>query len=267
MRTATVVVITVTRGRPLLLRRATESLLNQDWTGDLLHLIVVDACEPTVEEARQLSESSPGCIEWISVPRIEEQTFGPSHLARLRNLAVRLVDSKWVAFLDDDNRWAPDHLRTLVDCAAWTGCPAVHSHRYLLHRDGSPYLEQRMPWKRDAAQGVRLYDELCQKGIFEPGSNVVRDRAQKNDSHDTAQMVDMGEWLFSRPLLLEHPFEETYTYEDWVNVIPEDNKLLQRLVRHGVPTATTGRPTLYYYLGGYSNAFNEDSATSCVWTP
>jgi hypothetical protein len=69
-------------------------------------------------------------------------------------------------------------------------------------------------------------------------------------------MVDTSEWLFERDLLLQIRFCEEYSYEDWVEVRPEDNKLLRSLVAEGVPIACTHAPSLRYYLGGYSNAFS-----------
>jgi len=39
----------------------------------------------------------------------------PSGIAAARNSGVRQVDSEWVAFLDDDDRWHPDRLRAQVD--------------------------------------------------------------------------------------------------------------------------------------------------------
>jgi hypothetical protein len=75
-------------------------------------------------------------------------------------------------------------------------------------------------------------------------------------------MVDTSEWLFTREQALATPFGETFTRDDWKNVIGEDNKLLRALIDGDVPVASSHLPTLHYVLGGFSNAFageKEDS--------
>jgi len=123
----------------------------------------------------------------------------------------------------------------------------------ILWRDGNPYLESRMPWKRDLEESKRLYTELCIKGVFQPGSNIMRDRADPWDHPDPVRTVDTGEWLLERALLLEHPFCEYYTDADLAEMTTEDDKLLQTLVEHRIRIVCSELPTLRYYLGGYSN--------------
>ncbi|MGH8903839.1 MAG: glycosyltransferase family 2 protein [Egibacteraceae bacterium] len=262
--TEAITVITVTRERPALLRRAIRSVLVQDYRGPTTHLVLVDGCPATISWLRS---ARPGPLSWMMVPRCPGQRSGPARLAKLRNLAVRLVKTRWMAFLDDDNEYEINHLSSLMACAQSSGSPAVHSQRTICWSDGQPYLEQRMPWKRDKQLGGLIYKDLCDKGVFTPGSNVVRDRADPKGHPGPARMVDTSEWLFRRRLLLEMPFSETYSLQDWMEVIPEDNKLLQRLVAEEIPIVGTGLPTLRYYLGGYSNAFEGGEATGGLWQP
>jgi hypothetical protein len=79
-------------------------------------------------------------------------------------------------------------------------------------------------------------------------------------------MVDTSEWLFERELLLHVPFCEVYDHRDWLDVVPEDNKLLTTLVELGIPIACTHMPSLRYYLGGYSNSFTgEERGSTLAW--
>lgn len=258
-------VITITRGRPALLGRAIASVGAQTYAGPITHRILVDDCPATASMLTKLVEAPGSAFEWQFVPRVEHDLDGPARLARLRNMAVRDAASDYVAFLDDDNEFEPNHLGSLVAGALVTGSRAVHSWRRLYQADGTPYLEPRMPWKRDSDEGKRLYQELRTKGVYVPGSNVVRDRADPQGHPDPARTVDMGEWLFDRTLLLEFPFPEHYSHQDWLDVIPEDNKLLQSLIDHNVRIVSTRLPTLRYYLGGYSNAFSPEATPSTVW--
>lgn len=260
--TTAITVITVTRARPALLLRAIESVCRQDYRGRLEHLILIDECPVTTAVLHTVARQVPG-LSWRQIPRSPHERSGPPRLARLRNAAVRLAATPWVAFLDDDNQYEESHLSSLLACAQATGFPAVHSERTLQHPDGSPYLEPRMPWERDPAEGRRIYAQLRDKGVFVPGSNVVHDRADPQGHPAPVRMVDTSEWLFSRELLLDILFCEQYSLADWEQVIPEDNKLLRRLIAERVPIASSRLPTLSYRLGGYSNAFARD--TPLAW--
>lgn len=259
--TPDVTVITITRGRPQRLLRAIESVRRQRYDGELMYLIVVDDCAPTSELLSDISARYP-LLRWHHATRDAGECSGPQRLGKLRNLAVAKTETPWVAFLDDDNYYEPVHIDSLVACARANGVHAVHSERWLHNPDGSPYLEQRMPWKRDPAEGRRLYTLLRDRGVFVPGSNVVHDRADPRGHPHPVRMVDTSEWLLSRRLLLDHAFCEQYTVDDWEKVVPEDKKLLQQLIADRVPIASSRVPTLHYQLGGYSNAFDAGAPVS-----
>jgi glycosyltransferase involved in cell wall biosynthesis len=61
--------------------------------------------------------------ERVRVVRHEQ----PGGLARARNAGIAAARCDWVAFLDDDDLWAPWKLRTLLDLAASTGATFVYS--------------------------------------------------------------------------------------------------------------------------------------------
>jgi glycosyltransferase involved in cell wall biosynthesis len=248
-----ITVATITRGRPGILQRAIESLQEQDYSGPIIHLIVIDDCADTLAflEANASNNSL-----WHYSAREPSEKSGPARVAKLRNLAVQLTMTAWIAFLDDDNEFEPDHLSSLLDCALRSGNRAVHSHMKVFLPDGSPYLENRMPWWRDPEKGREMYIDLCAKKVFQPGSNIIRDRADPLDDLDPARTVDMGEWLLERNLLLEYPFSTEYDQDDWENATCEDDKLMENLIRNGIGIACSELPTLKYYLGGYSNAFD-----------
>jgi glycosyltransferase involved in cell wall biosynthesis len=46
--------------------------------------------------------------------------------AATRNRALSAVTTEFVAFLDDDDEWCPDHVRLLMECAAETGADMVY---------------------------------------------------------------------------------------------------------------------------------------------
>lgn len=249
-----ITVITITRQRPQLLKRAIASVEQQDYSGSINHLVIIDECE-TTRRSLEKDARLPDWLVWQSIPRTPQERSGPWRLSKLRNLAVQLASSKWVCYLDDDNEFESNHLSSLIACAEQTGCRAVHSYEKIFQRDGTPYLEPRLPWCRDPEEGKRQYAELYSKGVFQPGSNVSRDRADPLGHPDPIRTVDMGEWLFERQLLLEYPFPEEYTQEDWLKITTEDDKLMLKLIENRVPIACTKIPSLKYYLGGFTNNF------------
>lgn len=241
-------VLTVTR-RATTLARCLQSVARQDYTGRLEHLILVDDLPET---AHDLS-SSPRLPPWttvINVPRSALDRDGPARLGALRNQAVSMARHDFIVFLDDDNSWDSEHLRTL--CIALQGgeYDMAHTQRSLYANDGQPYLRAEFPWARDRATRKEIYERYVDLGVVTPGDNTFRDRMGLPDSS-----VDLGEWLLRRDLLREHPFVSTYNEDDWNHIRVEDRKLAEDIAGAGASVATTQRPTLRYYLGGYSNNF------------
>jgi len=260
-----VTVVTVTRRRVHLLERAIQSVKRQDWGGGTLqHLIIVDDCK---ESAGWLSRHAGADrkIVWRLIEREPHEASGPSRLARLRNLACLLTDSDWIAFLDDDNEFEPNHIRSLLTCAAESSSPAVHSYRKLFHFDGTPFLEEFWPWCRGRNEARRRYWDYVSRGILRPGSNVVREKNAPKGSEEEPTHIDMNVWLLRRELLLRCAMPEKFTEEDWLANLTEDDKLLEALMEAGVPLSVTGIPSVRYYLGGYSNDFERRHEHSEIW--
>ncbi|MEU5272473.1 glycosyltransferase family 2 protein [Streptomyces hygroscopicus] len=247
-RPESVTVVTLTRYRPVLVQRAMRSVRAQEADVPVRHLVLIDDSEQTLSALRDVAGEFPGCrIRYV--PREPHEKSGPGRSSRLRNLGVRLSDSSWIAYLDDDNEWTPDHLQSLLDCAREHASRAVYSEVSLLDKDGAPYLEPRWPWANSVAQAERMYADYVAKGICVPGSNVIKDRPGTFEVP-----VDTSAWLLARDLLLEVPFEEEFSARDAEGLVSEDDKLYYRLVRGEEPMVCTGRATLRYYLGGYSNS-------------
>lgn len=258
-----VTVVTITRTRPVLLRRAVAAVAAQRATFAIAHHVIVDDCAATV--AMLSAEQLPSPTAWTLLAREPWEVSGPGRSARLRNIGVRAATSPWVAFLDDDNTFAPEHLQTLVACAEANGVRAAHCHMHMFHRDGRPYVENRVPWSRDPDEARAKFAELVALGVAERDSNLFRDRADPLGHPRPARTVDTGEWLLARELLLERPFTDRFTAEDAAALTGEDDKLLNDLVAAGEPIACTGVATLNYFVGGYSNNFATPFDATFAW--
>lgn len=93
-------VVIATRDRPDMLRRALQSVLEQDAEIVIEALVVFDRTEPD----ESLPQDFPG--KRIRVLR-NERTAG---LAGARNTGTLASRAQWVAYCDDDDEWFPDKL-------------------------------------------------------------------------------------------------------------------------------------------------------------
>ncbi len=95
-----VTVVVPTHNRPELMRRAVESVLSQDYLGQIEVLVVFDACEVQAPAV----ELGPG----RDLRLLENQRC--RGLAGARNTGILNARNEYVAFLDDDDYWFPEKL-------------------------------------------------------------------------------------------------------------------------------------------------------------
>ncbi|WP_434741505.1 glycosyltransferase [Micromonospora sp. SH-82] len=279
MPTETIGVVTLTRHRNDMLRRAMASVHDQDFPGEIEHVVVVDD-DPDAVPVVEAAPTRPGLRNVAHlVPRSAAERDEPPgdkryvypRLSRLFNTGARIGTADWIAFLDDDNEFEPDHLSSLYACAQRNGAEAVHSGRTMWHADGTPHTEEVWHTAPDRAEGERIFALMCDRGVRSRGTNILLDRADPVlpstlrtstvlQPEDPVLLVDQSVWLIRRELLLRVPIPETFTADDHAKNAAPDDKLLEALLRAGVRLHTTGRPTVRYYLGGVSNHHRSDPA-------
>ncbi|MGW0761014.1 glycosyltransferase family 2 protein [Streptomyces sp. NPDC002814] len=270
-------VVTVTRGRPHILRRAMLSVYRQDYAGPVEHVIVVDDDAETVAAASAASAalSRPGLgVVVQQVPRPAAEVNEPPgdrrriypRLSRLFNAGVRASSADWIAFLDDDNEYEPNHLSSLMECARANDVQVAHSGRTMWRPDGTPYLDEAWHTVRDPQEASRIYRVMCDKGVRVHGTNILLDRADPArpgakfstssvmQADDPVALVDQSVWLVRREVLLRLPIPETFTEEEHAANTGPDDKLLKTLMDNGVPMVSSRLSTVRYYLGGVSNS-------------
>lgn len=143
--TALVATVIATHRRPEALRAAVRSALDQTVRDQVV--VVVD--------------DGAGLPELPDDPRL----FAVS-LARntgvagvVRNVGIRLTRSRYVAFLDDDNLWEPDHLeRALAVLEAPGGPDAVYTALRRVRPDGSENDVLSVPYDRRRAAREAFLD-------------------------------------------------------------------------------------------------------------
>jgi glycosyltransferase involved in cell wall biosynthesis len=250
-----ITVVVLTRGERPALRDALASVVAQDHCGPVRVLVVVDGSAPATVSLVTLPARVH--VETVVVSGTSASLEGSAieRVSRLRNLALALVASPLVAFLDDDNAWSPDHLSSLWRAMRESGAPAVHAWRVLEDGAGCEWVPDRFPWLPEGDEERMAFARYRSAGVFGVSDGVVRDAVSVRVDGEEHGMVDMGEWLFDRALLSWLRFDTHYTPDDLRRRVGEDDKLLERLRALGIATACTRRPTLRYRLGGFSNRF------------
>ena len=242
-------VITLTRYRPIEVRRAILSVQRQiEPVAE--HIVLVDGDHQIEQSVKEFIDSNDITrCEVHLVPRTSKDVSGPGRSSVLRNMGINMAKSSWISFLDDDNEWLPNHLSSLSELAHKKKITAVHSDISLLTDEGKPYLEHRWPWANTVEESERKYWKYVKQGVLVSGSNVLHSRTDVKDVP-----VDTSAWLLDRNLLLSVPFNENFSADNAKTLTSEDDKLFYSLLEHGTQLACTNKPTLLYYLGGYSNS-------------
>lgn len=103
-----VAVITRTKDRPLMLRRAIESVLKQSFQ-DWLHVVVNDGGDPTTVQSviSTYLERYQGRLKVLH----NEKSLGMQNAS---NRAIRETDSEYIVIHDDDDSWTPVFLSECV---------------------------------------------------------------------------------------------------------------------------------------------------------
>src|SRR5690348_15222306 len=100
-----IAVVIPTRDRWPLLRMALSCALSQTDVG--VHVVIVDDGSADTT-ARELGAVAAARVQVLRHDR-------PKGVSAARNLGLAHVTAPWVAFLDDDDVWAPRHLALMLD--------------------------------------------------------------------------------------------------------------------------------------------------------
>jgi tetratricopeptide (TPR) repeat protein len=174
-----VTVIIPTRNRPDRLRDAVASVLAQ--TLQRFEIIVVNDAGAPVEDVV------------VDDPRVRMvRAAGQRCMAGARNLGLRLARGRYVAYLDDDDFFHPEHLQTLVDAMEGGRFKVAYSFARRLHEreeDGRRVtVGEDVPWRhefdRDLLYATNYIPILClmheracldEVGAFDESLGVLED--------------------------------------------------------------------------------------------
>ena len=108
-----------------------------------------------------------------------------------RNTGISTARAPWLAFLDDDDLWAPTKLRTLLDLAAETGAGYVFSGGITIDADGKVLGAQEAP-----SAGEQLHRALLAESVipYIPSNLVARTELVKSAGGFDTDLNVLGDW-------------------------------------------------------------------------
>lgn len=195
--TASVAIITRTKNRPVLLRRAVESVLNQTY-GDWLHVVVNDGGDKDEVNAllKDYEKRYDNRLKVIHNPK----SLG---MEAASNKGLSASDSTYVVIHDDDDSWHPDFLKASVH---WLETQALReevkgvlSHCMSVHErvEGEKVVETSRQDFNSWVQEITLW-RMCQGNFFPPISFLFK--REVFDSIGGMYREDLpvlGDWEFN----------------------------------------------------------------------
>ena len=130
--------------RPALLLRAVQSALDQTVTDH--HVVVVD------HGGGDLPEMPPS--PRLHIVELPSQT---GNIGVPRNVGIDISDSPYLAFLDDDNTWEPNHLETCI-AVLEAGADLCYSAYLVVDAGGRVIRSRGRPFSRWALRGGNYVD-------------------------------------------------------------------------------------------------------------
>lgn len=97
--------------------------------------------------------------------------------AGTRNVGIEAATGDWIAFLDADDLWYPEHLERAVDLLEASGDIAFHAHADRLYEDGR-WLKRPNPWPptepTNGLKDIQLLEFFWHYMVFNTSTVVMR---------------------------------------------------------------------------------------------
>jgi len=186
----TVSVVVPTHRRPALLRAALDSVLAQTRAPD--EVVVVDDAgdAATAAVVAEAASAAPLPVRLVHLP-------GGTGASASRNAGARAATGEVLAFLDDDDTWAPTYLAAALRCAQSEGVPVVFTGIQIRLPSGRRRI-QRMPPGLTAAvvlvrnPGMTGSSLVLRRAAFERVGGFDETLPVSNDKDLLVRLLDAG---------------------------------------------------------------------------
>ncbi len=249
-----IVVITPTVGRIEQIERCIASVKAQDTTFSIRHIVVGDHLDDKKSRDVNVLCEKLG-VQFINDERPRQTSYGPARASMTRNFGIAVSRESYIAHLDEDNTFEPNHLSSLGNLLDRNpDVDIAHSWRRVLGENGKPCQLHRYPWVifHNEVLAREVFEWLSKEGIFEDGSEIIRDRMD-NISPDLCH-IDSSELMMRREIFSKVLFQEEYTAREMIYQYTEDFLFCRAAQEARLVFACSEQATLNYYLGGYSSS-------------
>ena len=195
-KSGTVLVVTRTKDRPVLLRRAMESVLGQT-RGDWLHAVVNDGGDPTPVDL--LAAEFAG--RYLGRLRVFHNAK-PTGMQNASNLAIRATESEYVAIHDDDDTWEPTFLEKtagrLEELGAEGAAQGAIAHTQWIFEEIDAHGRVVELYRREfpAPETIKLA-EVAGENRFPPIAFLYRRKAHEAIGYFNEEFTVLGDWDFN----------------------------------------------------------------------
>ena len=231
-----VAVITRTKNRPVMLKRAAKSVACQTFK-DLVWVVVNDGGDP--QEVDNIVQQSPVDLRKVIIVH-NPQSLG---MEAASNRAIAASDSKYLIIHDDDDSWQPQFLARTVDFLENPPVPSMlgviaHAKRisevivddeYIDIIDVCPYQE----WVKT----VPLY-EMASMNMFAPISFLFARKVYDEIGGFDEQLPVLGDWDFNIRFLMKYDIGvipeqlANYHHRDYLTSGSYSNSLIGAISKH-----------------------------------
>lgn len=210
-------VITATYNRSNVLRYTIESLQRSSFT-DWEQLVIGDACTDDTEQV--VASFRDSRVRFINLERNTGEQSGPN------NEGFRYSRGRYIAYLNHDDLWFPDHLEVSLRGIEETGADLVFTLRLIAQRDGP-----------------NLLAHATKTGRYEPYVDV----AASSWLLRRELVEEVGPWRFYRECYSTP--SQNWLYRAWR--MGKDLRLIPRLT--GVGIQSGNRPGVYAARESHEN--------------
>lgn len=251
------------------LSRALTSVEHQDFSGPLEVVVVTTDTDRVRDTAGATIASMSTPCRVISLKRDQASSAANPLLdiypwaasARLRNAGIATAQGTFIAHLDDDNEFVPNHLSTLFKVLEQSpDAPAAFSWRRLFFEDSTPFTANVYPWMKqpNLAQARYIFDRLVEYGVFRRDCCEMHDQ-YISEGGEQLLTVDTSEWLIRRAFHLRFQFTERLTFREVSHGATDDYLFCKQLAEAGIRVARSEHASLNYYLGGRTTSWLNDT--------
>ena len=258
----TISVITLNKDRTDTLVRCVESVMNQDYEGEIEHVIVGDQSESLIDLSSQLSKINPKIVIRNFVepfPPEVNPIFSVSKIGFLRNFGVSVSKGAYITQLGDDDFGDSDHISSLVETIeSEPDIGVAFCWRRMVDQDGVPVVIDSYPWAPNARHITSredlaefIFSQLVKQGVRCPGSPVIKD-AVLGPNGEEIFTVDTNCVLVKREVHDKIPWKVEYSWREICGDYSDDHRFVESCYRAGIKIKGTEAITLNYSMGGAS---------------